>query len=360
VFYDAKTINFEIREDKEEFLALEMDAILKRLFMIKDKVPIIDFLNSIFNDNLSYNAEISYGNTEIVNDKLKVGGKKSNSLPRRKNYITFHADLYLRVEDSKETYEYAIEFQTVFDKEIAIRVFRYSFESAISLDYYRDKNRIILNFPEPYLILIEEEKDISDTITLELRVPKRDSYEFDIKVLRYWNYDLEKLYEENLYLLYPLQIFKLRKEMEQIYRRKNADIFSLNSLHSRLIEIANDAVKAIDKAYEHGKIELSTYNEMITALSNLNAYLVDVYRLPEGYEEEVKAMVKTFYDPKVEAKGEVRAKAETLIMLLKQKFGDIDESYLFRIKNLELKALDNILINIFNLNQVEDIEKYLN
>jgi hypothetical protein len=86
-------------EDKEEFAALEMDGILKRLFMIKDKVPIIDFLNSIFNDNLSYSAEISYGNTEIVNNKLKV----NNYLPSRKNYITFHADLYLMVDDNEET-----------------------------------------------------------------------------------------------------------------------------------------------------------------------------------------------------------------------------------------------------------------
>jgi hypothetical protein len=355
VFYNTKPINFEIREDKEEFTALEMDGILKRLFMIKDKVPIIDFLNSIFKDNLSYNAKISYGNTEIINDKLKL----NTSISQRKNYITFHADLYLRVEDNKETYEYAIEFQTVFDKEIAIRVFRYSFERAISLDYYREKNRIILNFPEPYLILIEEDKDVGDTLTLELRVPKRDSYEFDIRVLRYWNYDLEKLYEENLYLLYPLQIFRLRKEMEQVYNRKNPEVSTLNGLHSRLIETVNAAVKAIDKAYEHGKIELSTYNEMIKTLSNLNAYLIDVYRMPEQYEEEVKVMVKTFYDPKVEARGEAKGKAETLIMLLNQRFGNVDEDYRNKIMKLEIAALDNILVNIFSFNQIEDIEKYL-
>jgi hypothetical protein len=356
VFYNTKPINFEIREDKEEFVALEMDGILKRLFMIKDKVPIIDFLNSIFNDNLSYDAKISYGNTEIINNNPKIVRKKRKSMTLRKNYITFHADLYLRVEDNDEAYEYAIEFQTVFDKEIAIRIFRYNFERAISLDYYRDKNRIILNFPEPYLILIEEDKDVSDTITLELRVPKRNSYEFDIKVLRYWNYDLDKLYEENLYLLYPLQIFRLRKEMDQVHKRKNADVSRMNILYKRLLEVAMFAVQAIDKAYEHGKIELTTYNEMITALSNLNSYLVDVYKLPEKYEEEVKTMVKTFYDPKVE----IKAKAETLIMLLKQKFGDIDVNYLNRINNLEIKNLDNILLNIFNLNQIEDIEKFLN
>jgi hypothetical protein len=62
--------------------------------------------------------------------------------------------------------------------------------------------------------------------------------------------------------------------MKKLYRRKNTDISSLNSLHSRLMEVANDTVKAIDKAYEHGKIELNTYNEMITSLPDLNAYLV--------------------------------------------------------------------------------------
>jgi hypothetical protein len=62
--------------------------------------------------------------------------------------------MYITAEEGNNIYEYAIEFQTRFDKEISIRMFRYSFERAVKLDYYRDKNKIILNLPEPLLILV--------------------------------------------------------------------------------------------------------------------------------------------------------------------------------------------------------------
>lgn len=303
VIYSAEYCDFVIMEDSDEFTALEMDEILKRLFMLKDRVPIIDFLNRLYNDNLSYNAAITYGNTEIINEKTNKRRSKRKKSLYKKSYIKFHADLYLSVKDNNEVYEYALEFQTVYDKEIAIRIFRYSFERAVALDYYRDKNRIIIDFPEPYLLLIEEE-DVGDSLTLEIRVPKKEPYELDIKLLKYWNYDLSQLYEENMYFLYPLQIFKLRKAMEEVYRRNDSEKeIMLQELHENLLEVADNSVRAIDKAYENGKIDLGTYNEMIKVLSNINAYLVDIYKLPEEYEEEVKVLVKTFYDPKVEERG---------------------------------------------------------
>jgi hypothetical protein len=148
----------------------------------------------------TYKASIS--NTELINTRKLIA-----------RYVTFNADLYITAVDGDDIFEYAIEFQTIFDKDIAIRIFRYGFERALNLDYYRDKSHIILKFPEPYLILIEEEPDIHDAVTLEIQVPKSESFHFRINILKYWTYDLGKLYEENKYLLYPLQIFKLRKEM---------------------------------------------------------------------------------------------------------------------------------------------------
>lgn len=42
---------------------------------------------------------------------------------------------------------------------------------------------------------------------------------------------------------------------------------------------------------------------MITVIENLNSYLLDKYNLEGIGESEVKEMVKSFYDPKVGAKG---------------------------------------------------------
>ena len=60
--------------------------------------------------------------------------------------------MYITITDSNEVYEYALEFQTVFDKEIAVRIFRYSFERAVKLaDYSNAKEFIKLKMPEPLI-----------------------------------------------------------------------------------------------------------------------------------------------------------------------------------------------------------------
>jgi hypothetical protein len=90
--------------------------------------------------------------------------------------------------------------------------------------------------------------------------------------------------------------------------------------------------------------------------------------LPEEYDEEVKKMVKTIYDPKVEARGEakgeakgkIQGKTETLIKLLQKKFGSINEDYIVKINKADIAVLDDLLLGIFDLKDIKDIEKYLN
>jgi hypothetical protein len=60
--------------------------------------------------------------------------------------------MYITITDGNEVYEYDLEFQTVFDKEIAVRIFRYSFERAVKLaDYSNAKEFIKLKMPEPLI-----------------------------------------------------------------------------------------------------------------------------------------------------------------------------------------------------------------
>jgi hypothetical protein len=227
-----------------------MDAIMKKLFSIRNPIPIIDFLNSIYKDNISYDAKISYSDKEIIN-------KRDNS----SKLISFYADMYITITDDNDAYEYALEFQTIFDKEIAIRVFRYSFERAVKLaDYSMAKESIKLKMPEPYIILIEETEGVNDTIKLEMDFGKGVTLSYDIKVFKYWNYDLKKLYEENMYLLYPLQIFKLRKRMSEVSSGNRAEKIKeseMFKLYEEMMVILKNTLIAIDKAYENGKIEIN-------------------------------------------------------------------------------------------------------
>ncbi|MDV3426169.1 MAG: hypothetical protein LIR50_03125, partial [Bacillota bacterium] len=281
---------------EEETGYLQMDKIMKRLFMLDNKRPVIDFLNAIYKDNISYSAKLSYGNKEINN----ISGELHK-------YISFYADMYIKVEDNENIYEYAIEFQTVYEQDMSIRIFRYSFEKAArNIIKLKLKNYMEITLPEPYLIVLEEEKDLRDNITLRINVPKGESIDYNIKVLRYWKYDLNKLYSKNMYLLYPLQLFKLRKEMEKMSKRNYAyeqNKKDMSAVYNKLKDTVNKTLIFIDMAYNDGKINISDYNEMNVIIENLNSYFVQMYGKYGNIEEEIVNMVKSFYDPKVEEKG---------------------------------------------------------
>lgn len=283
--------NFVVKEESKSSRYLQMDAILKRLFTIENTIPIIDFLNAAYKDNLSYDCKIIYTNTEIINNENDIRGDIMSS---GLGYIIHHSDLYITAYDKGRRFEYAVEFQTKFDETMGIRMFRYGFERAAKIHKTISKSKVIIEFPQPYLILLEEENEVEDLISLEVIFPKGEKANFNIDVLKYWNYDVHRLYIENMYLLYPLQIFKLRKDMERISKskeRQKSKTVLLKKLHSKLIMLIKDSNQAIDKALQDDKIDIRTCNEMVTALANLNAYLIDVYELPDEIEKETEKLI---------------------------------------------------------------------
>ncbi len=300
--YFTQRITYEKRNEvisfikEEEKTYIQMDKIMKRLFSLQNKVPLIDFLNAIYKDDISYKAKITYGDKEITSiNKEKI------------KFLSFYADMYIRVEDKEKILEYEIEFQTVYDNTMAIRMFRYGFERAAKvLDFKNRRDTIEITLPEPYLIVMEEDEKTPDEMILKLIIPKGKSVYYKVKVFKYWNYDLEKLYKENMYLLYPLQIFKLRKIMSSINKSNKSMAYKeekMKEAYLKLKEIIRETLKYIDKAYNHDKINIEDYNEMTIIMENINSYFLDMYGKYENIDEEVRVMVKSFYDPKVEERG---------------------------------------------------------
>ncbi|MBU5269479.1 hypothetical protein KQH99_06330 [Clostridium cochlearium] len=74
-------------------------------------------------------------------------------------------------------------------------------------------------------------------------------------------------------------------------------------IYERLKIIIKNTLEYIDKAYENGKINIRDYDEMTTIIENINSYFLDTYGKYENIDEEVRNMVKSFYDPKVEERG---------------------------------------------------------
>ena len=342
-----------MREDDSKYNAtlLQMDKIMKKLFMIKNPIPVIDFLNALYGDNIGYDATINFSDKEIVGKAL-----------RSTSYLSLYADMYITLTEENRILEYSMEFQTIFDKEIAVRILRYSFERAVKLaDFVNAKEVIKLKFPKPYLILIEEEPDVADVIRVELIFDEETSVDYKVNVLKYYNYDLEALKRENMYLLYPLQIFKLRKRLVAISKSKKSETFKRaegEKLKLELYDIIRNTLMYIEKAYEDGKINISDFNEMNTVIENLNQYLVDNFSKDKSPIEEVRNMVKTFYDPKIRDEGEKLGKLKTLKMLMVTKFKDVPENYNKKFEEMSIVQLDQILNSIFDIQKLEEVEKF--
>lgn len=253
--------------------SLNMDGIMKRLFTLSNKTPIIDFLNSIYGDNIGYDAKITYPSVENINRNI------NNEL------LNFRADMYIEIYDKEKIYEYALEFQTKYEKEMGIRIFRYGFDRAVKGFTELNKNTVAINFP------------------------KKESIYYHVNVLKYWEYDLKKLFEENKYLLYPLQLFNYRRFMERLkesQQNEKVKRLKIEKLNEHVKTVIYNTLKAINEAYKCGKITLEDYNEMLSILQNLNDYFIDTYNYYKGLSKEVEIMFKSFYDPEVEKRGIVK------------------------------------------------------
>ena len=269
-------------------------------------------INSLYGDNIGYSADIIYLNKESIH----------NSSLRREILISQECDVLLRVDYQGKSFEYLLEFQTRNDRSIGIRLLRYSFELKVQ-NVKILNNPIVIDLPNPYVIVLEENKNVPDSYELILKVPSGESLKYSSKVLKYWQYDLDALYENNLYLLFPLKVFEVRKKISK------AKLISLDNprhhllikdIRDDILKVTRDILEHIDVIYKDKKIDDSEYNEFGVVIANLTVYLCQEIDKLSDVNEEVTEMVKTFYDPKVAERSDqnatLRTKREDILELL--------------------------------------------
>ena len=110
-----------------------------------------------------------------------------------------------------------------------------------------------------------------------------------------------------MYPLIPLQLFKLRKQLQNIIDSNKENKEEI--LKEHLYE-AKESAKLIayncDELFKDELIEGSDFHIMLLAIQNLIEYLNRKYFKDEKLEEEVITMTKTLYDPEVEKKESYR------------------------------------------------------
>jgi len=57
---------------------------------------------------------------------------------------------------------------------------------------------------------------VPESYDIIIRNPKGEQLLYSSRVLKYWEYDLDLLYKNNMYLLFPLKVFEVRKKIGNV------------------------------------------------------------------------------------------------------------------------------------------------
>lgn len=268
---------------------VKLDEVLKSLFNVSKKV-LIEMMNSLFHKNYDIDStEITFENNEFVTD----------------DYDIIRGDLFLKISNDNKPYHYHIELQTKNDKTMVIRMFEYGFKKAKELSRCEDSSddETIIYIPKQLVMFIEENRNIKDELKMKLVFPDGQIVNYKVPVLKCWEYDDKRFIEEKMYPLLPLQIFKLRYEMDSIKRRSNGDKNKLNEAILNAKELAQIVANESKFLYDEKKIDGEDLHKILLAIGNLFEYLNDKYGDDKKLNEEVMNMTKTLYDPEVEKRG---------------------------------------------------------
>jgi len=96
----------------------KLDQILRVLFRLSKRMA-VQLINSLFGEQFASHEvkAVYYGNPTFVDE----------------DYNLMVADVFMHMDTIRGTYHYHVELQTMNDRSMVIRMFRYGFEKAVEL-----------------------------------------------------------------------------------------------------------------------------------------------------------------------------------------------------------------------------------
>lgn len=200
------------------------------------------------------------------------------------------------------------------------------------------------------MIFIEENEKIPDIFQLKIRIPKQESLLYQVPAFKYWLYDARQLYAKKMYLLLPLQVFKIRKYLK---KKREMD----EEAYRNLIKTAEEVVKTITLALAEEKITPEDAGEMQAIMLNIMEYLYGKYDNYSRIDREVMNMIKTFYDPGLVEKGRQEGSSLILLKQIKKRFGAVPQDIEERINAMELAQLELMAEKILEIATEEELRR---
>jgi predicted transposase YdaD len=132
-----------------------------------------------------------------------------------------------------------------------------------------------------------------------------------------------------------------------------APLTRTNSPQSLLSQIANNVAKIADR---ETKQDIAAYTEILAGLRFEKDFIRQL--LSEDIMQE--SVIYQDILQKGEGKGEQKEAVKFCLMLLNQRFGQLDSEILERVKVLSVEQLENLGAALFNISEIADLVTWLN
>jgi hypothetical protein len=342
---------------------IHYDKTLKNLFNISDRLTIYA-INAFFKKDFKEDTKIQQLNREYI--KL--------------DKTTAIADTVLNIEINEQNTKYHIEFQTLNDRTLIIRMIDYGFRIAIdNLDYNNIKKdeELTVEFPSQVIIFLKKNEAIPDELKLTIKMPyTQQNIKYIVPTFKIWEHDPNYYKKQKLYIMLPLEIINLREELENLKKRKlNEKQKSklITEYKNKIKKVIESIIKELKDALIVKELIIEECNKILMELATLADELFS--HEVQDIKQEVGEMAKMILDPEVYKrglkegmqkgiekgieKGEIGGMIKTIIILLTKKLGEIPSEYIARIKAQDKTVLEVIADNIFDIQDIKDLDKYL-
>jgi hypothetical protein len=267
--------------DKGRQEPVKLDQIVKLLFEVS-KDLLVKTLNALFKTDFDVESiDIDKIATELVTDDFDL----------------LHADIFIKITQDKENpHIFHIEIQTKPD-DMAFRTIEYALMKSISnyRQHGKTNGETILYTPKSIIIQIDGGSSVpEEKYVAKVANDKGEMLEFSFPVLRYFDYSKDKLISEHLYVLLPLQIYRLRSELDRM--TKKGDEQARQKAIIKAQKLTETITKDIIKLNKRDEISSYDMNRILLALQELFAHLNNRYQVNSELNTEVRTMMRTLID----------------------------------------------------------------
>jgi hypothetical protein len=179
-----------------------------------------------------------------------------------------------------------------------------------------------MTYPKQYVIFVEQNENIPDELKMKVTLWDGDKKQFTVPLMKYWEETADTLEQKHLEPLLPLQVFKIRKDLDSIARSKKSDEEKERLTKEKLREVVGIykevAEKIRDLTNQNERLTLYHAKQMLEALNHFSAYLYYNYKGYNEIEQEAVNVTKDIFGfGKLLNEGEVKRAKETAYEMFK-------------------------------------------